>query len=200
MHGCRAEQPVWCTDASHSALAWRTDTGYWVPASRTYATQRALAGRTDADAEPGTSLHPVSDKGMGTMFPIPGQFSLSPASGLSRCGTMLIPLRSGLGVTCRPPPTGAYMEREQTSGRPQHPPPAPQSLGVCARPTAGVGRTFVCISFGDPTPTNPKWPCPRGPFQHKVPKPMFTSVYIYLVSTLPVFENCVKAEPQRMLC
>ena len=101
---------------------------------------------------------PVGDRAMETMFPIPGRFAQSPAGGLSRRGTMSIPVRRALGVTCPTPPLRAYMVLGPTSGLPPHPLTVPHPLGVCARPGAGVGCMYISIPFGDPTPTTPEWP------------------------------------------
>ena len=46
---------------------------------------------------------PVGGSAMATMFPIPVRFAQSPASGLSRRGTMFIALRRALEVTCATP-------------------------------------------------------------------------------------------------
>ena len=103
---------------------------------------------------------PVGDEAMGTMFLIPGRFAESPAGGLSRRGTMFIPVHRALGVTCPIPPTRAYMVRGPTSGRPPHLPTAPHPFGVCARRSAGVGCMYVIIPFRDPIPATPEWPWP----------------------------------------
>ena len=89
---------------------------------------------------------------MGTVSHIPGRFARSPAGGLSRRGTVFVPVRRALGVTCPTPPMGAYMVQGPTAG--PRPSTAPHPLGVCARPSAGVDRMYVSI----PTPTNPVWP------------------------------------------
>ena len=46
----------------------------------------------------------------------------------------------------------------QPQGRPRTCLTAPHPFCVCARHRAGVGRMYVSIAFGDPTPTTPGCP------------------------------------------
>ena len=100
---------------------------------------------------------PLGDQAMGTMFPILRWLAHLSAGGLSRRGTMSIPVRRALGVTCSNPPMRAYMVQGLNSGLRPHPPTAPHPLiGVCARPSAGVCCMYVSIPVLGPHTHNPR--------------------------------------------
>ena len=122
----------------------------------------------------------ADQEAMGTIFFILDHFAESPAGCLSRRGTMFIPLRSALGVTCPAPPMRAYMVRGPTSGPHPHPLTAQHPLGVRARPSTSVVCMYVSIPFGDPTPRTPEWPWSYPGSAHQA---------MSLISRLPCMRN-----------
>ena len=94
---------------------------------------------------------------METMFHILGRFARSSAGGLHGRGTISIPMRRVLGVTCSIPPMSLFVVGEQALSPLPHPSQPDTPIWVCAWPSAGVGRMYVSIPFADTAPITPHW-------------------------------------------